>query len=155
VEAPQVTARDTIREQLAALAPTASARALQVAERELLKSLATILVADGYTLAMASEALGLPRTTLNTWRGRDEGFKSALEGGADISRKWLWGALKDAVDGDTKAAGKALNIAANLLCPELRSTKVEATVNNVPEPGAARATVLKIANKGRAVDDDE
>lgn len=143
-------ARDCIRVVLAELAPEATDKARSLAERKVLKSLALVLVGDGYTTRMASTSLGLGETTLGTWGQRDAVFAGALESQREETRQWLIGKMRESIEGDGRAAGKAMNILANLWFEELRSSKVETTVRGMPEPGRAKAAILGALNKSGA-----
>jgi len=142
-----VTARDIVREVIAELAPEASDRTREDATRKILKGLALVLVGDGYTAKMASSSMGLSETSINTWGQRDAVFAGALENQREETRQWLIGKMRESIEADGRAAGKAMNILANLWFEELRSSKVETTVRSVPEPGHATAAILGALNK--------
>lgn len=143
--------REEIKAVLGKLAPEATPRQVGEAVRALIKIMTAAMMGDGYTIGMVAEALGLPETTLRTWRDRDPAFKVRCEQLADKPRRWLLGQLRLQLESGGKAAGQAANILANLWAPELRSSKVEAQVTNV-DPAESRRRVLDTVNRGREPD---
>jgi hypothetical protein len=122
------------------------------AERALLKEIFLCLMRDGYTLGMAAAALSVPDSTFRSWKNRDKRFAEEIEDAGDISRRWLFGRVKHAVENDTRAATAGLNIAANLYCPELRDSKVTAEVTHAPTAGESKAAILATLNRSKAAD---
>lgn len=147
-----MTLRGSIREVLGDVAPDISPKNAKLAERKMIKGVVTILVRDGYTLPMCADALDVPVTTLKSWRDRDEAWKAQLAEDHEQARRWLLAACREHVEKGGKAAGPALKILAHLLCPELRSSKVEATVQAMPNAGEARGAVLGILNKSKPLE---
>jgi len=145
--------RDLIRRVMGALAPGASGKAMQTAERDLIKAVVLVLARDGYTLNMAALALEVPVTTLRSWRDKDAVFAGDLEGSDGLHRKWLLGELRARLELDGKreglsGVGQSINVLSNLAFPELRESKVQVSPPP-PTPDESREAVLGILNKSK------
>jgi hypothetical protein len=125
----------------------ADAKQLRAAERSLIKGIVEMLVADGYTMRLCAECLGVSESTLKSWRKRDADWSTALDSRREETRRWLLAELRENLRTGGKAAGQAANILANLWFKELRESKVTAEVSNVPTPGETRWKVLEFANR--------
>lgn len=123
-------------------------------ERSVLKAMTSVLMREGFTMRMAADGLGVPRSTLTAWQTRDKVWAAELTEAKGISRSWLLGMARQHIEyADSKgglggkAAGRALGILANLYFPELRETKQQVEVSNVPAPGASEAKILALVNR--------
>ena len=114
--------RDAIERVLAEHCTDPTVR--QAACKHLIKTLHVSLMADGYTFAMASAALGVPESTLRGWADRDKDFGDGIAAAREHQRNWLLGTLRLQLAGGGKAAGQAANVLSNLYFPELRTSKV-------------------------------
>ena len=138
--------RQTLRAQLDAL--NLDKREAEQLERALSKAAIVALMAEGFTVAMAANALGIPESTPRTWARSDQDFATAMDVARDHTRGWLLGQCRRIIESDGRAAGQAINVVANLLFPELRSSKVDVHSTGAPDPERSAANLAALLERG-------
>jgi hypothetical protein len=148
--------RKLVESELAEALPELPTKARREVAKRVVKLVIIVLMRDGYTVSMAGKALGFAKSTMSAWQHSDLEWAAAIAGARDEQRRWLIGKLKAIMDANAdeekdsqhlKGVGQAINVLSNLWFPELRESKVEATLNAAPKPGEARAKILSIVNK--------
>jgi hypothetical protein len=147
--------RRHIEVELADALPDLPAKTAREISKRVTKLVIVVLMRDGYTVGMAGKALGYAKSTLTGWRHEDKGWARAVDEARDTQRRWLIGTLRAILDANggegadnLKGVGQAINVLSNLWFPELRESKVEATIGERPEPGKSRTKILALVNKG-------
>lgn len=118
-------------------------RDLDALDRSLGLALVLALMRDGFTINMAADALGWPRSTIRTWAGKSPEFSEAAEEAAKGKKAWLLGQIVAIIEDGGRAQGQALNIMSHLLMPELRERGVTIRGEG-PDPERSAANLAEL-----------